>query len=449
MSSGSKQPRRPSPACWCHSSWRCRLADALGQALSATAAGAFYGLFPILWILVNALWIYKLTVATPWFEALGRTIRSISDDLRILAILIAFCFGALLESLAGFGAPVAISAAMLMAAGMKPLKVSRGLAAGQHRAGRLRRHGRPDHRAARRHRPAAARPLRHGRAGRRRSSPLIVPLLLVFMVDGRRGVRQTWPVALVAGTAFAVSQFVTSNYFAVELTDVVAAIVTVAAVLLMLRFWKPRETIGMAGTRSPCRDAVPRARRAPVRRRTAVSGTAGADSGPPPTAPRVTRTAPTPTARGPTAHIWMAIAPYADHHHDLLPRPDARRSSPGSAESAPSLRAGRASTLSTPTGKPVAATKFKLDHLKATGTLLLLSGVITMALYRITAGQALAAYRETLVQLRWTIVTVDCVLALAFVMNLSGQTVTLGSALASTGGFFAFLSPVIGWIGVA
>jgi len=80
------------------------------QALSAAAEGVFYGLFPILWILANALWIYRLTVVTPWFEVFSRTIRSVSDDLRILSILIAFCFGALLESLAGFGAPVAISA---------------------------------------------------------------------------------------------------------------------------------------------------------------------------------------------------------------------------------------------------------------------------------------------------------------------------------------------------
>jgi len=94
------------------------------QALSATAAGVFYGLFPILWILINALWVYKLTVATTWSEAFGRTIRSVSNDLRILSILIAFCFGALLESLAGFGAPVAISAAMLMAAGMVPFKAA-------------------------------------------------------------------------------------------------------------------------------------------------------------------------------------------------------------------------------------------------------------------------------------------------------------------------------------
>lgn len=94
----------------------------VGQTLSGTAEGAFYGLFPILWILVNAMWVYKLSVVSGWFEVLGDKIRAISDDQRVLAILIAFCFGALLESLAGFGAPVAISAAMLIAAGMKPLK---------------------------------------------------------------------------------------------------------------------------------------------------------------------------------------------------------------------------------------------------------------------------------------------------------------------------------------
>src|SRR6188768_1384150 len=91
---------------------------------SAAVEGAFYGLFPILWILVNALWIYRLSVATKWFAVLGVAIRSVSSDLRILAILIAFCFGALLESLAGFGAPVAISAAMLIAAGLNPFKAA-------------------------------------------------------------------------------------------------------------------------------------------------------------------------------------------------------------------------------------------------------------------------------------------------------------------------------------
>ncbi|WP_314195098.1 L-lactate permease [uncultured Arthrobacter sp.] len=419
----------------------------LGQALSATAAGIFYGLFPILWILVNALWIYKLTVATPWFEALGRTIRSISDDLRILSILIAFCFGALLESLAGFGAPVAISAAMLMAAGMKPLKSAivsllantAPVAFGAMAAPIIALNG------------VTGLPLHDLSSMAGRQTPfiaLIVPLLLVFIVDGRRGVKQAWPVALVAGVAFAVSQFVTSNYLAVELTDVVAAVVTVTAVLVMLRFWKPKETIGMAGgvTSVPVEANVSRAAVGSATGTTAASrgseGTAPAGAAPAGTALPTDKTRPEPR------HIWMAIAPYliiiTVFSIAQIPGIKSWLNQVGTVTFHwPGLDVADAA------GKPVAATKFKLDHLKATGTLLLFSGLITMALYKITAGQAWRIYRETLVQLRWTIVTVTSVLALSFVMNLSGQTTTLGFALASAGGFFAVLSPLIGWIGVA
>lgn len=426
----------------------------LGQALSATAAGVFYGLFPILWILANALWIYKLTVATPWFEALGRTIRSISDDLRILSILIAFCFGALLESLAGFGAPVAISAAMLMAAGMKPLKSAvvsllantAPVAFGAMAAPIIALNG------------VTGLPLHDLSSMAGRQTPfvaLIVPLLLVFIVDGRRGVKQAWPVALVAGTAFAVSQFVTSNYLAVELTDVVAAVVTVAAVLVMLRFWKPKETIGMAGgMASGAEDAVPaNARQGAVAARTsttAVSRTSAAAAASGSAAGNGTdgSAAPTDNTRPEPRHIWMAIAPYliiiTVFSIAQIPPVKSWLNQVGTATFHwPGL------DITDSTGKPVAATKFKLDHLKATGTLLLFSGLITMALYRITAGQGWRIYRETLVQLRWTIVTVTSVLALSFVMNLSGQTTTLGFALASAGGFFTVLSPLIGWIGVA
>jgi lactate permease len=422
----------------------------LNQALSATAAGIFYGLFPILWILVNALWIYKLTVATPWFEALGRTIRSISDDLRILSILIAFCFGALLESLAGFGAPVAISAAMLMAAGMKPLKSAvvsllantAPVAFGAMAAPIIALNG------------VTGLPLHDLSSMAGRQTPfiaLLVPLLLVFIVDGRRGVKQAWPVALVAGVAFAVSQFITSNYFAVELTDVVAAVVTVAAVLVMLRFWKPKETIGMEGgvtsdgVQSVAAGAAPvgaSASRRAVGSQEGTTAVSRRSAGP------AGSTAPADSIRPEPRHIWMAIAPYliiiTVFSIAQIPAIKSWLNQVGTVTFHwPGL------DVADSAGKPVAATKFKLDHLKATGTLLLFSGLITMALYKITAGQAWRIYRETLVQLRWTIVTVTSVLALSFVMNLSGQTTTLGFALASAGGFFAVLSPLIGWIGVA
>src|SRR6476661_4751396 len=218
----------------------------VGQAGSATFEGAVYGLFPILWILINAIWAYRLTVITGWFEVLGERIRSISDDQRIQAILIAFCFGALLESLAGFGAPVAISAAMLMAAGMKPIKAAvvsllantAPVAFG-----------------------AMAAPIitlssvtgidihvLSQMAGRQ--TPFVamfVPFILVFLVDGQRGVRQTWPIAAVAGVTFGLAQFVTSNFIAVEITDIVASVVTVGVVLAVLRVWRPASVVTTSG----------------------------------------------------------------------------------------------------------------------------------------------------------------------------------------------------------
>jgi lactate permease len=450
----------------------------IDQTLSATAEGAFYGLFPILWILVNALWIYRVTLATPWFDVLGRTIRSISDDLRILAILIAFCFGSLLEALAGFGAPVAISAAMLMVAGMKPLKSAlvsllantAPVAFGAMAAPIVALSG------------VTSLPLDDLASMIGRQTPfiaLLIPLLLVFMVDGRRGVRQTWPVALLAGAVFAVAKFVTSNYIAVELTDVVAAVMTVAAVLVMLRFWQPVQVVGIsepaeadvrepddAGSQTPVPDAVrtadaPEAAVAPA---AVAPGTAGA----PATASETTETSPTAvettvvgtaavattvtdtaaTERPAPREIWLAVAPYliimAVFSIAQVPIVKSWLADAGRVTFRwPGLDVVDAE------GKPVGAQDFTLDHLKATGTLLLISGLITMALYRVSVRRGMQIYGETVSQLRWTIVTVTAVLGLSFAMNLSGQTTTLGAALASTGGFFAVLSPLIGWIGVA
>ncbi len=417
------------------------------QLLSATAEGAFYGLFPILWILVNALWIYKLTVVTGWFEVLGRTIRAISPDLRILSILVAFCFGALLESLAGFGAPVAISAAMLLAAGMKPIRAAvvsllantAPVAFGAMAAPIITLSG------------VTGLPIEDLAAMAGRQTPfvaILIPLVLVFVVDGKRGVRQTWPVALVAGFVFGLAQFVTSNYFAVELTDVVAAVATVAAVLVMLRFWQPKEIVGLGfdgdvvvQTRAEAA-AAESIRSGIAPRRTGMVGgavavaTATAASG----VPVAQRTGP--------RSVWMALAPYlaimAIFSVAQIPAAKTWLAEVGSVVFQwPGLDVVDAS------GAPAPAMTFKLDHLKATGTLLLFSGIVTMALYRVGLRDAVRAYRDTIVQLKWTIVTVTVVLALSFVMNLSGQTASLGFGLAATGGLFVLLSPVIGWFGVA
>ncbi|WP_029112900.1 L-lactate permease [Mycobacterium sp. URHB0044] len=415
----------------------------VGQTLSATTEGFVYGLVPILWILVNALWIYKMTVATSWFDVLGRTIRSISNDLRILAIIVAFCFGALLESLAGFGAPVAITAAMLMAAGMKPLKSAAvsllantaPVAFGSMGTPIIALHG------------VTGIPLQDLSSMAGRQTPLIallVPLLLVFIVDGWRGVRQTWPIAIVAGVTFGVAQFLTSNFVAVELTDVVASVATACAVLVMLRFWQPAEIIGIHdGADSADADG---AHPTPTEARDLEDSSAGSGATGPATAVAVVDEEA--TKRPATSHVWMAVAPYlviiAVFSLAQIPALKDWLTAHGSV----TFHWPGLDVVDT-AGKAVGAQKFKLDHLKAAGSLLLLSGIISMAIYRISPRRALRLYGDTLVQLRWTIVTVTAVLGLSFVMNLSGQTATLGLALASAGGVFAAISPVLGWIGVA
>ncbi|MEB4614816.1 L-lactate permease [Leucobacter sp. M11] len=442
----------------------------LGQALSSTAAGAVYGFFPILWILINALWVYKLTVATAWFEVLGRTIRSISNDLRILAVLIGFCFGALLEGLAGFGAPVAITAAMLLAAGMKPIKSAMvallantaPVAFGAMGAPIIALQG------------VTGLELSDLSAMVGRQTPLIaliVPLVLVLLVDGRRGVRQTWPVAIVAGVAFAVSQFLISNYVTVELTDVVAALATVLVVLLFLRVWQPREVIGIetdgatpadaAAAGSPG-DAMPAGATSAAAGGSdpAASGPGGATSEPEPgvTAGSVTAAVsaagaegaqlPQKTGRPSGREIWLSVAPYL-----VIMAVFSVAQLPGIKDWL--LRSGGVSfrwpgvDVYTADGEPLAAQNFRIDHIRATGSLLLVSGLITLGIYRISLWTGIKVYGDTLKQLRWTLLTVSSVLALAFVMNFSGMTTSLGVALAATGGFFAVLSPVIGWIGVA
>lgn len=417
------------------------------QAISATGEGALYGVFPILWILVNALWIYKLSVVTGWFEVLGARIRAISDDQRILAILIAFCFGALLESLAGFGAPVAISAAMLIAAGMKPFKSAVVSLLANTAPVAFGAMGAPIITLA----AVTGIDLDTLSKMAGRQTPfvaLLVPFILVFLVDGKRGLRETWKIALTAGVTFGLAQFVTSNFIAVEITDIVAAVATVAVVLLVLHFNKPPNSMPLTSpdTESATAElfdggATPN--------RTRTAGTPG--TGPTDALPSgggATAVLAKPEIVASSRSTRLAIAPYliiiAVFSVSQIPIVKHWLTDNGSFVFRwPGL------DVVTSEGKAIAAQTFKLDHIKATGTLLLLAGVITAVVYKIGLKKALIAYKDTLHQLRFTIITVMSVLALSFVMNLSGQTATLGYTLASTGAYFALLSPVIGWLGVA
>ncbi len=215
----------------------------VGQALELRRSlGACFGLFPIMWIVWNAIWIYNMTVATGHFAVLRRSFSSISNDQRIQAVIIAFCFGALLEALAGFGTPVAITAVMLIAVGFTPMKAASvalvantaPVAFGAIAIPIVTLAGIVDI------------PKEDIGAMVGRQTPILaifVPLMLVGMVDGMRGVRATWPAAVVGGSAFAIAQFACSNYISVELTDIVASLIGAGAIVLLLRVWQPSDPL--------------------------------------------------------------------------------------------------------------------------------------------------------------------------------------------------------------
>ncbi|MCM2578283.1 L-lactate permease [Streptomyces meridianus] len=400
-----------------------------GQALSSAAEGALFGLFPIMWIVVNALWIYQITVDTGHFEVLRRSFGRLSDDQRLQAIIVAFCFGALLEALAGFGAPVAISSVMLIALGFRPFKAATVALVANTAPVAFGAMGTPVITLAK----LTGLSLDDVASTVGRQTPVlaaVVPLLLVFLVDGRRGLRQTWLPALVTGVTFGVAQFVTANYISVELTDVVAALISVGALVLLMRVLPGGGVSG--ASRTP-----------PL-----IAG--GSEDAEPAQAERAERDAR--DAREEVAEergaVVKAYLPYAVviavFAVTQLPPVKALLAHGTVVFDWPGL-----DVADPVTGEPVAASAFTFNWLPATGTMLLLSGVITVALLGVRPSAAVRAYGSTLRQLASAILTVAAVLALAYVMNLSGQTTTIGHWIAGAGAGLAFLSPVLGWLGVA
>jgi len=425
--------------------------------LSATE-GAAFGFFPILWIVINAIWVYNLTVETGHFDVLRRSFEKVSPDQRIQAIIIAFCFGALLEALAGFGTPVAISVVMLMALGFAPLKaavvaliantapVAFGALATPIITLATVTSGVNDD-------PGLTTENLGAMVGRQ--TPILavfVPLLLVFVVDGKRGLRQTWIPALVSGIAFAVAQFIAANYISVPLTDIIAALVSAAAVVALLRVWSPVESPDLArhdramvgggsagvtaneelGGRPGEQDA--RDDHAPATGRRGGGGAGGSD-GP---------------VRDSGSEVFKAYAPYLIiivifSVFSLGPVKEFFAGKPWTYLVAwPGLDVfgpGASTELS--------STNYNFNWFASAGTLMIFAGILTMLVLKISPARGLKAYGRTYVELKWAIVTVMAVLALAYVMNQSGQTTTLGAWLAQTGSFFTFLSPILGWIGVA
>jgi lactate permease len=415
-----------------------------GQALLASTEGAAFGFFPILLIVINAIWIYNMTVVTGHFDVLRRSFAKISDDKRIQAVIVAFCFGALLEALAGFGTPVAITSVMLIALGLKPIKAAvvalvantAPVAFG-----------------------ALAIPIttlatvsgvdEHNLAqivGRQ--TPLLaifVPMALVFIIDKGRGVRATLPATLTCGITFALAQFVTSNYISTQLTDIVASLAAAASVVLLLRVWRPAAPYVEAPEVGTVASEVVMSSS-----RTSVAvGAAGGSSD-------------HPIGQGSGTIAEMA-ARDRDHHDSGLEvfkayAPYLIIIVVFSVAQIPAIRDALASTtvkfqwpglnLQSASGKPSKVPTFTLNWLASGGSLLIVAGLITIPVIGISLAKAFGAYLDTYRQLKFAIVTVMAVLALAYVMNASGQTSTLGLWMAGAGSAFAFFSPILGWLGV-
>jgi lactate permease len=420
-----------------------------GLALLSATQGGVFGAFPVLWIVIMAVWLYQVTVLSGRFEDLRRVFDVIGKgDVRLQAVLIAFCFGGLLEALAGFGAPVAITATMLLALGLPPLRAAAAVLVANTAPVAFGAMAIPITTAA-------------GLTGLHatdiasvvgRQAPLlatIVPLILLFILDGRKGLKDCWPAALVVGFSFATAQFLCSNFFSYELTDIVASLVGLGAAVLFFRVWTPKGSVAARERLGAAFDAASK---------NTASTTAGGGSR------RATAVAVSEAAadRLTPTRTWLALFPYflvivvfgiaklwklgADVPA-FLASTDVRIPWPILHDA-----------LVNAEGKPVSSTIYSFQWLSTPGTLLLITGLIVAFVYSkyndggrypITVANAVKEIGRTIYRMRWAGLTIITVLALAYVMNFSGQTVSIGTWLAGTGTFFAFLSPVLGWIGTA
>ena len=399
--------------------------------------GAMFGLLPIGWIILNAIFIYDISVKTGKFEVVKDTIAGIAADRRIQVLLIGFAFGAFIEGAAGFGTPVAISAAMLIGLGFKPLAAA-GLALIGNTA-----------------------PVAYGALGTPvitlakvtgisemqlsamvgRQLPffsVIVPFWLVWAMAGFRGMVEVWPACLVAGVFFAIPQYLISNHFGPSLVDIGAAIVSIGAMYTLLKFWQPKKVWRFSD--EPAHEAT-----------AATPRSVGAQA------------AFTPHKHS-AKEAWLAWSPWIilSVFVFMWGYPDIKNWLNGLHTSA--FKAGWAPNPSFQwpglhnlvqkvppvVKKPtLEAATYSLNVLSATGTSLMLTGIFSGLLLKLSPLELLRTYGHTLYRVRYSLLTIAAMLALGFTTRYSGSDTTMGLAFASTGWLFPFFSPLLGWLGVA
>jgi len=379
-------------------------------ALLSTAHGAMYGLFPICWIIITAVFLYNLSVKSGQFEIIKNFMATITPDRRIQAILIAFCFGAFLEGTAGMGTPVAITAAMLAGLGFNPLYAA-GLCL-----------------------IANTVPVAFGGIGIPvtvasqvsglpemaisqmigRTLPLLsllVPFYLVLIMSGWKKTMEVLPAILVTGISFSILQWFSSNYMSPMLPDVISSIGSIISLLLLLKFWKPKSVWRF-------RDETPDTVLLNVKY----------------TPGQILK------AWSPWLILTAIIIAWG-----LKPVKDTLDATGMWRFEVPGLHNV---ILGGENGQSPISQIFKFNFLSATGTAILITTIISIFVFNISFKTALSVLHSTLGQMKYPVLTISSVLGFAYLANNSGMSITMAKALTNTGIFFPFFSPVLGWLGV-
>lgn len=384
------------------------------MALTTAAFGAAYGLLPIGWIILNVIFLYQLTEQRGLFAILRQSIAGFTGDPRLQLLLVAFCFGAFFEGCAGFGAPVAVTGAILIGLGFPPLQAS-GLSLIANTApvafGSL---GIPIVALQ----SVTGLDLRDLSAMAGRQLPffsVIVPFWLVWAFAGRRGVLGIWPAVLVAGVSFAIPQFLVSNFHGPWLVDVIAAVISIGALYLFLRVWQPRDGWRLEGAAATAAPAAPDHTRRDVVRAwmpwLILSGLVFVWG--------------LPQIRAALDALSTVRIPVSGIH-ELIQR-------------VPPVVAVQ---------KPEAAI-YNVNWLSATGTAILIAALLAAPLMGYRPREVVRVYGSTLKLVRYSLITIAAMFALGFTTRYSGLDATLGLAFARTGVLYPFFGTLLGWLGVA
>src|SRR5919112_4693490 len=398
-------------------------------ALNSTLAGVAFGLFPIVWIVINAIFAYNVIVDTGYFNVVRNSLAGLSNDRRIQVVLIAFILGALLEARGGFGPPVAITAAIMAGLGFEALYAAALALLANTAPVAFGGFGIPILTGAQ---VAQLNTFELSQMVGRQTPllALIVPGFLVVVMAGWRRMLEVWPVIVVSGVSFAFSQFLISNLLGPELADLLAAIISVVAVVALLAVWRPREEWHFAN--EPAAEERESYERPPFGR-TAYAWSPFiiivvvlllSQVGPINTGIKATEEAINFSNAAPNQQGAIAV-PWPGLHEQVIRQPPAV------------AQAGPYPAL------------YQTNWLSAAGTLILISGIISLLVFRVGPGRALRVYGQTLNQLKWAILTIAAILGLAYLLNYSGMTYTMGLAFAATGVLFPFFASFIGWLGVA